>query len=83
MRSKRLAAVVGVCVSLAMASGIDAGGITSCPYDCCDNNGIVDVPDLLELLSQWGEFGVSCDMNGDGVDLTDFLMLLANWGPCP
>jgi len=49
----------------------------------CD--GVVDVSDLLLLLSNWGACAnpSSCaaDLNGDGVvDVTDLLMLLAAWG---
>ena len=49
----------------------------------CD--GVVDVSDLLALISNWGSCpgGSICtgDINGDGaVDVSDLLMLLANWG---
>lgn len=50
-----------------------------------NNDGSIDISDLLMLLSAWG----SCpndgtclgDLNGDGVvDVSDLLILLANWG---
>jgi hypothetical protein len=47
----------------------------------CD--GIVDVEDLLELLSQWGdnEAGQTGDFDGDfDVDVDNLLTLLAQWG---
>ena len=56
-----------------------------CPEDL-DNDGLVNVNDILLLL---GEFGcaVDCtfDVNGlNGVDVTDFLLLLGAYGqPCP
>ncbi len=54
-----------------------------CPEDCGDGNGIVDIVDLLALLSQWGSPG-PCDTNGGGaVTIADLLNLLAAWGPCP
>ena len=48
-----------------------------------NQNGVVDVSDLLILLAQWGKsdpiFG---DVDGDGfVDVFDLLILLSNWGP--
>jgi len=48
-----------------------------------DNNGVVDVFDLLELLSAWGSCSGACpaDITGDGmVNVFDLLELLANWG---
>ena len=48
-----------------------------------NQNGVVDVSDLLILLAQWGKsdpiFG---DVDGNGfVDVFDLLILLSNWGP--
>jgi probable HAF family extracellular repeat protein len=56
----------------------------ACPWDL-DGNGVVEVPDFLDLLSQWGtDPGGPPDFDGDGsVAVPDFLELLANWGPCP
>jgi thiol-disulfide isomerase/thioredoxin len=55
-----------------------------CPADCnMPPNGEVNVSDFLALLSQWGNVGSSCDIDGGGVGVTDFLTLLAQWGPCP
>ncbi len=57
----------------------------SCPADL-NGDGIVDVPDLLLLLGNWGPCFTPCpsDLNGDGaVNVSDFLQLLAAWGPCP
>lgn len=49
----------------------------------CD--GVVNVSDLLMLLSAWGgcprDNDCPADLNNDGVvDVSDLLMLLANWG---
>ena len=60
------------------------GGV--CPEDCqAVPDGIVNVPDLLALLSQWGGcINCSCDLNGCGcVSVPDLLQLLAAWGKCP
>jgi predicted outer membrane repeat protein len=47
-------------------------------------DGVVDVSDLLILLSSWGECQkseCSADLNNDGfVDVSDLLILLSNWG---
>ena len=55
----------------------------TCPWDCADGDGTVGILDFLELLSQWGKAGGSCDFDGLGVGIIDFLDLLANWGSCP
>jgi len=55
----------------------------SCPWDCDDGDSIVGIVDFLALLSQWGQVGTTCDIDGGGVGISDFLALLANWGACP
>ncbi len=54
----------------------------SCPWECGDGDGSVDIDDFLAVIAQWGGPG-SCDFDGGGVGINDFLALLANWGPCP
>ena len=57
--------------------------VAICPWDCGDSNGVVDIVDVLALLSQWDEAG-SCDFDDSGtVGIVDLLALLANSGPCP
>ncbi len=52
-----------------------------CPADVTGDE-IVDVMDLLDVLSQWGGSG-SADITSDGiVDVLDLLQVLAAWGPC-
>ncbi len=53
-----------------------------CPWDCGTPDALVDIVDLLALLSAWGGPG-PCDFDGGGVAVTDLLKLLANWGTCP
>ena len=54
--------------------------IGSAPGDI-DNNCIVNVSDLLLLISEWGESISVADINLDGnVNVTDLLALLADWG---
>lgn len=62
-------------------------GAPPCPADL-DFNNIVNVLDLLELLTSWGPCpdGGDCpaDLNGDGaVDFFDLVELLLSWGACP
>ncbi|MCH7547601.1 MAG: hypothetical protein IID30_14465, partial [Planctomycetes bacterium] len=56
-----------------------------CPADLNDD-GIVNVTDLLVLLASWGvcpATGCRADLNGDGfVNVTDLLELLASRGAC-
>jgi hypothetical protein len=54
-----------------------------CPWDCGDQNGDVGIVDFLGVLSQWGQVGTSCDVDGGGTGLSDFLDVRAHWGPCP
>jgi spore coat protein A len=58
--------------------------VLPCPWDCqAVPDGIVNIPDFLALLAEWGQVDTPCDINGGGVDVTDFLEILAFWGPCP
>ncbi len=55
-----------------------------CPADITDD-GVVDVLDLLAVLSAWGPCEPDCpeDINDDGtVDVLDLLEVLSAWGPC-
>ncbi len=46
-----------------------------------NGDGVVDVSDLLLLLSAWGESCTMADLNDDGnVNVSDLLLLLSNWG---
>jgi hypothetical protein len=55
-----------------------------CPADL-NNDDVVDVMDLLQLLSDWGSCpDCPADLNDDdAVDVADLLLVLAQWGPCP
>lgn len=57
--------------------------IPQCPWDCANNDGVVDTVDFLALLAEWGQVGSPCDFDATGVDTVDFLALLAAWGDCP
>jgi hypothetical protein len=56
----------------------------ACPADF-DNSGSVDFPDLLSLLSSWGDcVGCNTDLNDSGsVDFEDLLLVLSAFGTCP
>ncbi len=55
-----------------------------CPWDCAaGGDGVVDVWDLYDLVSQWGGPG-PCDVGTDGrVWVDDLMMLLGQMGACP
>lgn len=58
--------------------------MASCPADLNDD-GNVDVFDLLQLLTNWGNCSGICtsDLNDDAtVDVLDLLELLTAWGAC-
>ena len=55
----------------------------SCQGDI-DEDGAVDVADILILIADWGESSGPSDLNSDGtVDVADILILIAAWGDCP
>ncbi|MHC4948330.1 MAG: FG-GAP-like repeat-containing protein [Planctomycetota bacterium] len=59
--------------------------IDCCGTDCADpEDGMIDVTDLLQVLGDWGQVGMPCDVDGNGViEVGDLLAVLAEWGPCP
>ena len=55
---------------------------SSCPADI-NEDGNVNVTDLLEVVASWGECTCPADINGDGeVNVTDVLIVISGWGPC-
>ena len=46
---------------------------------------VVNVSDLLEIISSWGLCsGCDADINDDGtVNVSDLLMVIDAWGSCP
>ncbi|TVQ53398.1 MAG: hypothetical protein EA377_08035 [Phycisphaerales bacterium] len=63
---------------------LDPGLPGNCPADL-NGDSVVNVFDMLELLSVWGPCpGCPADLNGDGVvNVFDLLELLSDWGACP
>ncbi|MBT4584627.1 MAG: choice-of-anchor D domain-containing protein [Phycisphaerae bacterium] len=60
-----------------------SGGIDAVVYNPADINedGVVDVVDLLIIIDQWGQTDSSADINEDGiVNVSDLLMLIDYWG---
>ena len=48
-----------------------------------NNNGIVDVADILVLIADWGSTDPAHDLDSDGiVNVADLLIMIAAWGPC-
>ncbi len=50
-----------------------------------DDNGSVDIDDLLAFISAWGPCTSACpaDFDGNGeVAIDDLLILISAWGPC-
>ncbi len=82
-RSIIVAIAATVMLFMAMPNALAEGGESpDCPADI-NGDGVVDVLDLLEVLSSWGQTGVPADINGDGwVDVLDLLEVLSTWGPC-
>ncbi|UCD74421.1 MAG: hypothetical protein JSV91_11590 [Phycisphaerales bacterium] len=54
-----------------------------CPGDV-NGSGVVDIDDVFDVLTHWGEGAGQYDVNEDGiVDIDDIFAILAAWGPCP
>ena len=66
-----------------ICSDVNACDVSSlCPGDL-DANGIVDVNDVLEVLSSYGSTNGEGDADGDGdSDVDDVLEVINGWGPC-
>lgn len=61
-----------------------SGGIDAIVFNEADINqdGSVNVGDLLIILDQWGSTDSPADINGDGVvNVNDLLMVVGNWDP--
>jgi len=75
-----------------IASIVEAGidnfqlEIIVCELDCIgdiNNDGMVDVTDLLSIITFWGTTNVDHDLDGDGVvAVGDLLIAISNWGSC-
>ena len=66
------------------SSTLDVHRNPSCTGDV-NGDLVVDILDLLEVISQWGACKGACgpDFNLDGrVDILDLLAVISSWGPC-
>ena len=60
-----------------------AMGATPCQGDLT-GDGLVNVNDLLQVITAWGGPGPAGDANHDGVvDVNDMLLIIVSWGACP
>ena len=49
-----------------------------------EQDGVVNIEDLLAIIGTWGSSVPYADINHDGtVNIEDMLIVLANWGICP
>jgi len=56
-----------------------------CGLGCPDINddGMINVNDLLTIIDQWGLTNSPADVTQDGaVDVSDLLLIISNWGTC-
>jgi hypothetical protein len=54
----------------------------SCIADL-NGDGVVNITELLQVVSEWGQSDVPADINQDGiVNVTDLLLIMDSWGPC-
>lgn len=68
--------------------GLSFRALSTASYAACpaDLNGddVVNIDDVFNVLSYWGQSGVPADINEDGeVDIDDLFAVLSEWGDCP
>jgi hypothetical protein len=67
-------------------AAVDMGSFEYFAANCLgDINGdaVVNVVDILEIISEWGSADSPADINQDGiVDVSDLLIVVGNWGEC-
>jgi hypothetical protein len=58
---------------------------TTCPTDIFGDDGLVNIDDLLLVISDWGRgVGAPGDVDHNGsVDIDDLLLIIGDWGTCP
>jgi hypothetical protein len=74
----------------AAAGGMYKGNNTSCttcpplcPADI-NGDGLVNVTDLVAVITEWGTGNPGADINDDGiVNVTDLVAVITAWGTCP
>lgn len=55
---------------------------SDCPADL-NEDGTVDITDMLQIVSDWGTTGGNSDIDGSGtVDMGDLLAVIGAWGQC-
>jgi hypothetical protein len=66
-------------------SQVDQTGCAQCHGDL-SGNGMVDVADIIQLISDWGPCTDTCcpsDLNRDGsVEVNDIIEIISSWGAC-
>ena len=88
MQLRFTASDIGSSTQSVVEAGVD--GIIVSATDCDDvgtpgdanGDGIVDVNDILAVISAWGQSCNGCleDLDGSGyVDVSDLLLVIANW----
>ena len=62
---------------------VECDDLETCASDCANDDGVINVEDILLLLGQFGDSG-SCDIDDSGViDVSDLLFMIGTFGPCP
>ena len=57
--------------------------VNTCVGDA-NQDGVINVNDLLLAVSEWGQSGTPADINNDGtVNVADILIMIDTWGICP
>ena len=66
------------------ATIVEGTSVQPCPADVAGNDGVVNIADLLAVISAWGQgAGNPADVNGDGtVNISDLLAVISAWGAC-
>jgi len=80
--------VHSICICMAAVLSLmwtSTAWATGCTADIANDDAQVSVPDLLELLGNWGTDGPGSDLAepNDVVGVSDLLEMLSQWGECP
>jgi hypothetical protein len=60
----------------------ELAGQTTCPGDA-NGDGLVDVTDLVAVITAWGSADPGADLDGNGVvDVADMVEVIVSWGSC-
>ena len=75
--------VIEAGVDAILISALECSSTPPCPADVANNDGVVNVNDLLAIIGAWNSSDPQFDIDGNGtVDVNDLLLVIGAWGDC-